>query len=56
MGVTDFVLELLAAKAKIKGVFHWMFCCHGNQLHRVNNQNLFRSNSSFKQYHAPYIY
>ena len=32
MGVTKLVFELLALKAKIKGVFSRSYCCYGNLL------------------------
>ena len=34
-----FKFELWAAKAKIKGSFHWISCCHGNLL-RQDKKNL----------------
>ena len=32
MGVTELVFELFAVKAKIKGVFNWLYYCYGNRL------------------------
>ena len=43
MGVTEFVFELLALKAKIKGVFSRTYCCYGNLLCHENNTNVFTS-------------
>ena len=38
MGVTELVFELLALKAKIKGVFSRSYCCYGNLLgHKINS-------------------
>ena len=41
MGVTEFVFELQALKAKVKGVFRRPYCCYGNLLHHKINSNLF---------------
>ena len=41
MGVTGQIFELLALKAKIKGVFNRSKCCYGNHLSRENYHNLF---------------
>ena len=43
MGVTKLVFELLALKAKIKGVFSRSYCCYGNLLCHKNNSNLFNN-------------
>ena len=43
MGVTEFLFELLAPKAKIKGVFSRSYCCYGNILCHENNTNVFTS-------------
>ena len=41
MGVTEFVFELQALKATIKGVFSRPYCCYGNLLCHKINRNLF---------------
>ena len=42
MGITGFVFEILAAKAKIwPGVFAGLSCCHGNFLRLKNDQTFF---------------
>ena len=41
MGVAELVLELLALKAKIKGVFSRPYCCYCNLLCHKINSNLF---------------
>ena len=51
MGVTDFVLELQGAKAKIKGGFHWILCFHGNLIRQDDKRILLSNNYSFKLYH-----
>jgi len=51
MGVTELVFELLALKAKIKGVFSRSYCCYGNLLCDENNTNVFTSDWAFFCYH-----
>ena len=41
MGVTEFIFELKALKAKIKGVFSRSYCCYGNLLCQENNTKVF---------------
>ena len=43
MGVTEFVFELQALKAKIKSVFSRSYCYFGNLLSHENNTNVFTS-------------
>ena len=45
--VTDFVLELRASKAKIKGIFDGLYRYHGNSLRQDNEQILLSNNLSF---------
>ena len=51
MGVTEFVFELLALKAKIKGVFSRSYCCYGNLLCHKINGNLFPDDWAVCWYH-----
>ena len=50
-GVTEFVFELLALKAKIKGVFSRPYCCYGNLLCHKINSNLFPDDWAVYCYH-----
>ena len=51
MGVTEFVFELYALKAKIKGVFSRSYCCYGNLLCNTINGNLFPYDWAVCWYH-----
>ena len=51
MGVTQFVFEIWAAKAKIWGVFAGLSYCHGNVLHHKNDQIFFSNNGCLTLYH-----
>ena len=48
MGVTEFVFELQALKAKIKGVFSRSYCCCGILLCPKINSNLFRCVNKYR--------
>ena len=47
IGVTELVFELLALKAKIKGVFSRSYCCYGNLLCKIDDCNLFANDWEF---------
>ena len=51
MGVTEFVFELKALKAKIKGIFSRSYCCYGNPLYHKINSNLFPDDWAVCWYH-----
>ena len=51
MGVTEFVFELQALKAKIKGAFSRSYCCYGNLLCHKINGNLFPDDWAVCWYH-----
>lgn len=39
MGINELDFELQPLKAKIKGVFNWLYCCYGNSTSAINNNN-----------------
>ena len=47
MGVTVLIFELLALKAKIKGVFDRFYCCYGNLLCHEDYHDLFTDDWAF---------
>ena len=51
MGVTLFVFEIQALKRKIKSIYKWLFCCHGNLLRHINMCILFSNYWCFMCYH-----
>ena len=51
MGVTDLILEILALKAKIKGVFKGLLCYYSNPLLQENSNNLLTNDWAFDSYH-----
>ena len=51
MGVTEFVFEISAAKAKIWGVFAGLSYCHGTFLRHKNDSILFSYNWCLIWYH-----
>ena len=40
MGVTELLFEFLAHKAKIKGVFDWLYRCYGNLIIQEDDHNM----------------
>ncbi len=43
----ELVFELLAVKAKIKGVFRRLYCCYGNLLCHKNDNNVYPNHWAF---------
>ncbi len=44
MGVTQLIFELIALKAKIKGVFIKLYCCYSDYQYQENGHNLSTNN------------